>query len=184
MPIEFDTSVTCPVCDDSAPKTLLYHYSARQAASHFCPITRDANRHERLLKCIRRLWTGDESVVLRCHNCSFGFGYPFVGGDDEFYGILHEQSGYSRWTWDFEAARRSVLQDSSGGHILDVGAGVGNFLKKLDPCWEPFATEGSSNVAASGSFLIWKRRHGRNREPLRSLPFFRPWSTLPVFETC
>jgi SAM-dependent methyltransferase len=38
------------------------------------------------------------------------------------------------------------LQDSSGGHILDVGAGVGNFLKKLDPCWEPFATEGSDTT--------------------------------------
>ena len=85
--------VNCPVCSAHCAGLPLYRYTVEQAAAHFCPPGRDADRYERLVKCIRRLWKGDESVILRCGSCGFGFGHPFVGGDEEFYRILHEQKG-------------------------------------------------------------------------------------------
>ncbi len=121
----------------------MYRYSASQAAAHFCPPTRDADRFMRLVHCISRLWDGNECVVLRCEDCGFAFGQPFVGGDEEFYGILHEQRDYPSWRWDYDVAIREAVGKFDRGKILDVGAGVGMFLRGLDHKWERYAVEGS-----------------------------------------
>src|SRR6266704_1242568 len=97
-------SVECPVCGSLCSGTGLYRYTVVEAAAHFCPRTRDADRHRRLQACIRRLWQGEECVILRCSACGFAFGHPFVGGDEEFYSILHEQKDYPAWRWDFDFA--------------------------------------------------------------------------------
>ncbi len=135
--------VSCPVCHKHCDAKPLYRYTVFQAASHFCPPGRDASRYERLVTCIRRLWKGDECVILRCGNCGFGFGHPFVGGDEEFYRILHEQKGYPTWRWDYDVALAEALMKFPGGKVLDVGAGVGMFLRGLPDSWQPYAVEGS-----------------------------------------
>ncbi len=148
------TEATCPVCAAHCDGAPLYRYTVSQAAAHFCPPSRDAVRHERLVKSIRRLWEGDECVILRCGNCGFGFGHPFVGGDEEFYRILHEQKGYPAWRWDYDVAIAEAVRKSPGGNVLDIGAGVGNFLRGLDGSWKRHAVEGSeltrSELEASG----------------------------------
>lgn len=148
------TAVICPVCGQQCDAEPLYRYTVSQAAAHFCPPSRDAIRYGRLVKCIRRLWEADECVTLRCDNCEFAFGHPFVGGDEEFYRILHEQKGYPAWRWDYDVAVAEAIAKFSGGRILDVGAGVGMFLRSLDQNWERHAVEGSevtrSEVEASG----------------------------------
>ena len=140
------TSVICPVCGSVCQDLPLYHYTAKQAASHFCPITRDADRHQRLETAIKKLWQGDECSILQCNECGFAFGYPFVGGDEEFYSILHEQKGYPVWRWDYDVAVSEALNPTGGGKILDVGAGVGMFLSSLGKEWERYAVEGSEST--------------------------------------
>jgi SAM-dependent methyltransferase len=108
-------------------------------------VTRDAERNSRLRACIHRLWQGDACVVLRCRECGFAFGHPFVGGDEEFYSILHEQKGYPSWRWDYDVALDSALKGKEGGRILEIGAGVGNFLKSLGQEWQRFAVEASES---------------------------------------
>ena len=135
----------CPVCQSPCTDPPLYRYSAVEAATHFCPPSRSADRHGRLRACISRLWGGDESVVLRCRECGFGFGHPFVGGDEEFYGILHEQKGYPGWRWDYDVALEHALNGMGGGRVLDIGAGVGKFLAGLGPEWQRFAVEASDS---------------------------------------
>ena len=83
------------------------------------------------------------SAGLRCRECGFGFGFPFVGGDEEFYSILHEQRGYPDWRWDYDVALSHALSRYAGGKILDVGAGVGKFLRRLGPAWDRYAVEAS-----------------------------------------
>jgi SAM-dependent methyltransferase len=100
-------------------------------------------------------------VILRCPECGFTFGYPFVGGDEEFYSILHEQKDYPAWRWDFDLALNRVLNGTSG-RILEIGAGVGNFLKTLGRGWQRFAVEASES----------------NRSELRALGI-RVFSDLP-----
>jgi 2-polyprenyl-3-methyl-5-hydroxy-6-metoxy-1,4-benzoquinol methylase len=121
----------------------MYSYTASEAAAHFCPVTRDRERFLRLEHSIDRLWQGSDCRIYRCRDCGFGFGFPFVGGDEEFYGILHEQRGYPDWRWDYDVALTHALSRCAGGKILDVGAGVGKFLRRLGPEWERYAVETS-----------------------------------------
>jgi len=101
------------------------------------------------MKCVRRLWGGDSSAVYRCPKCRFGFGWPFVGGDEEFYGLMHEMAGYPGWRWDYDITIERVLSKfPGGGRVLDIGTGSGNFLKGIGSNWEKFATEGSETMRA------------------------------------
>lgn len=144
----------CPVCQEGCADPALYRYTAEQAAAHFCPPSRDPDRNRRLRECISRLWQGSDCVVLQCDQCGFAFGHPFVGGDEEFYGILHEQKGYPAWRWDYDFAIAEAVKKFAGGNILDIGAGIGNFLRGLDDRWARFAVEGSEltrvDLEASG----------------------------------
>lgn len=135
--------IKCPVCAKHCLDPPLYRYTASEAAAHFCPITRDADRHQRLCRNIGKLWRGAECIILKCNDCGFAFGYPFVGGDEEFYRILHEQQGYPVWRWDYDIAIQLAIKPVGGGRILDIGAGVGKFLRSLDKSWNKYAVEGS-----------------------------------------
>ena len=84
--------VTCPACKSTDEKQIINEYNYVQASKYFCPVSRDKERNERYANAIRRLWKQDVGYFLRCNACGFGFGYPFIGGDDEFYKIVHEQS--------------------------------------------------------------------------------------------
>lgn len=138
---------TCPVCAAGCGDKPLFEYTVEHAAAHFCPPSRDRDRYERFIRCIRRLWDGDRAAVYRCPQCRFGFGWPHVGGDEEFYGLQHEMAAYPGWRWEYDLTIDCVLnQHASGGRILDIGTGSGNFLKALDAGWQRFATEGSETT--------------------------------------
>ena len=133
----------CPACASSCTGSPLYRYTVAEAAAHFCPPTRDPDRNRRLRDCIGALWKGDDCAIHRCDQCGFAFGHPFVGGDGEFYRILHEQKDYPAWRWDYDVAIREAVGKFDGGRVLDIGAGVGVFLRGLGSTWECYAAEGS-----------------------------------------
>lgn len=136
--------VECPLCNSIVTGPPLHIYSVEQAASHFCPPSRNVDRYRRLLDTVRRLWGGVQSSVYVCQSCGLGFGWPYVGGDDEYYGILHEQAGYPKDRWEYGWTKRHVLSGfPDGGRILDIGTGSGAFLRGLDARWQKYATEGS-----------------------------------------
>ena len=136
-------SIDCPVCQTEVNPTPLASYTSAQSAAHFCPETRSPERYSRLKDCIEKLWQGKESVVLQCPACEFAFGYPFVGGDEEFYTILHEQQDYPSWRWDYGVAMTEIFEPLGGGSVLEIGAGSGALLKVLNDQWKKFAVEGS-----------------------------------------
>jgi 2-polyprenyl-3-methyl-5-hydroxy-6-metoxy-1,4-benzoquinol methylase len=123
----------------------LNRYTVAQAARHFCSETRNAERNRRLLECIRRLWQQDYVEILQCRHCGFGFGDPFVAGDEEFYSILHEAAGYPSWRWEYEFALKQSrgLAASKAPASLDIGAGHGRFLEGLGKRWICHGVEGS-----------------------------------------
>ena len=140
---------TCPVCSAACADPPLFRYTAEQAAAHFCPPVREPDRNARLRRCVERLWGGNDCEVLKCRECGFGFGRPFVGGDEEFYSILHEQAGYPKWRWDYDVALDRVIRAATPGKLLDIGAGTGTFLKSLRPGWGRYAVEGSPRTRAA-----------------------------------
>lgn len=135
----------CPVCRAECRGAPLVIYSTQRAALHFCPPWRDADRHERFLRCLADLWRTGETKIYRCPSCGFGFGYPFIGGNETFYRILHEQMGYPPWRWDYEVALgHPSIAKLSRGRALDIGAGSGVFLEHLGATWEKHAVESSA----------------------------------------
>jgi SAM-dependent methyltransferase len=141
-------SSICPVCGTANHCQSLAFYSAEQAAAHFCTETRDADRNVRLRRCIARLWGGEIAHFRRCDRCGFGYGYPFIGGDEEFYSILHEQHDYPRWRWEYELALAEISEVSNqrSPAVIDIGAGNGAYLRNLPAGWRRFAVEASSTM--------------------------------------
>ena len=136
----------CPVCGTSCDGPPLHRYTVEQAASHHCPSARDADRHDRLVRCIRRLWNGDRIDIHKCGACTFGFAWPFIGGDAEFYGILHEMAGYPLQRWEFDETIEKVLGPLPPGRVIDIGAGEGAFLGKVPSTWDRWAVETSPHL--------------------------------------
>jgi len=149
--MEAQVSSVCPVCAAINQAPSLARYTVEQAAAHFCTKTRDPARNARLHNCIARLWKQGESQFRRCDHCGFGYCDPFVGGDEEFYAILHEQPGYPSWRWEYDLAlteASEIVSDQSSPAAIDIGAGDGAFLQKLPAQWERFAVEASSKTRA------------------------------------
>jgi SAM-dependent methyltransferase len=54
--------------------------------------------------------------------------------------------GYPNWRWDYDIAMTEAIQKFPGGRVLDIGAGVGKFLRGLADNWERYAVEGSEST--------------------------------------
>jgi 2-polyprenyl-3-methyl-5-hydroxy-6-metoxy-1,4-benzoquinol methylase len=67
-----------------------------------------------------------------------------VEGDAAFYELLHERAGYPRERWEFRRARENFV--GSGGRVLDVGGGRGDFLASLPDAIEKHAVEASPTL--------------------------------------
>lgn len=181
--------VNCPVCGSPCAGEPLYRYTAEQAAAHFCPPTRDKDRNRRLQECIRALWQDKVCQVLQCTTCGFAFGHPFVSGNEEFYSILHEQRDYPTWRWDYDVAFAEAVQKFTGGRILDIGAGVGMFLRRLSADWECCAVEGSSltrrDLEANGVKVFQNLSEAvpHNRGTFQVITLFQVLEHIAQFET-
>jgi SAM-dependent methyltransferase len=143
-------SLCCPLCESELKAPPLHSFDDLQAAAHFCPIARDFDRHSRMRASIKKLWGATTAEVYLCPECGFGFGWPYVGGDEEFYSILHEHAGYPSSRWEYGLTIKQVNREfPDGGKVLDIGAGDGAFLKSLGDKWEKSATEGSETTRAT-----------------------------------
>jgi 2-polyprenyl-3-methyl-5-hydroxy-6-metoxy-1,4-benzoquinol methylase len=135
-------TIPCPACRSNEEKQIINQYYYDQTAKYFCPPSRDKSRSERYANAVKRLWKQDIGYFLRCKVCDFGFGYPFIGGDDEFYDIVHEQSDYPKNRWEYDLTIDEFFTKTPVLKILDIGAGGGFFLDKVK-CPQKFAMEGS-----------------------------------------
>lgn len=139
--------VPCPVCSTPARALDSTRYTAEDAATHHCTPGRDAERHARLAACVRRLWGQDTAQVLWCPSCGFGFGHPYVGGDAEFYSIIHEDFGYPTNRWEYTIAIAAANERfPTGGKFLDIGTGNGAFFDRLTGSWSRFAIESTPTL--------------------------------------
>lgn len=138
-------SQVCPVCKSNALKKVIGRYDYRYFSNYFCPVSRSEDRNLRFANAIKRLWKQDTGYFLVCENCGFGFGFPFVGGDDAFYQIVHEQAGYPKNRWEYDLTINKFFKYKFPKKVLDIGAGEGFFLDKLYNS-EKYAMEGSDTT--------------------------------------
>ena len=130
---------TCPVCG-SKQGNVLYSVDSVQVAKHFL-YTSNALNDERLKvlseHIATKLWQKTKAEVIECANCKFCYGNPFVSGDYLFYNLMeHGQAGGQNesWDWEFEEARlaiKKIIENNANSTLLEVGASIGNFIKKI-----------------------------------------------------
>jgi SAM-dependent methyltransferase len=140
-------TTSCPVCRSEEAKEVIDKFNYAQVANCFCPEGRDKDRNERLRVAVKNLWKQDVGYFLRCKICGFGFGFPFVGGDDAYYKILHEQAQYPKSRWEYDMTFTGFFKDHPPHKVLDIGAGAGYFLDMIGNV-SKYALEGSDTTRA------------------------------------
>lgn len=117
----------CPACGGSRCPIIRMH-SAKDAATHLVPLQRSTDRHAKLYAELRKLWDGDHVMIRACEECGFGFADPFRAGTPEIYNLITGcDEHYPRHRFEF----RRTLPLLRGGRMLEVGAGDGAFLKRV-----------------------------------------------------
>jgi len=123
----------CPACR-SRSLASLRTIAAREAAQCFAPERADAESHRRIFACITSLWRGDSCQLMKCNDCGFGFAWPFVAGNAEFYNFTGAAGVYPRSKWEFTRTLADLEGLSRRGtKVLEVGAGNGYFLDLICP---------------------------------------------------
>lgn len=123
----------CPACK-SRSLSFLRTVSVDEAARHFVSDRGDAASHRRMLACIRSLWGGERCEIMSCADCGFGFAWPFVAGNAEFYNLTGATAVYPRSKWEFARTAAELHRlNRAGAKVLEVGAGNGYFLDTICP---------------------------------------------------
>jgi SAM-dependent methyltransferase len=127
------TRPECPACK-STTLASLRTVSAREAAHCFAPERTDAESHERIFSCVTSLWGGDSCEIMSCKDCGFGFAWPFVAGNAEFYNFTGATGVYPRSKWEFARTMAELgRMNTELASVLEVGAGNGYFLDQICP---------------------------------------------------
>src|SRR5688572_4561719 len=117
----------CPNCGRASVDPL-FSCTSKEVATRWCPQGRDPERHDAIQRKVEELWQQDTAQVFGCHNCDIGFAWPFVGGDAEYYSLVHQQRCDPRWRWEYEIALRAT-SGLPAGRWLDFGGGEGRFAQ-------------------------------------------------------
>ena len=121
----------CPVCySDKADR--LWGVNSKQAAQHFILHEKHPERFAELKSHIENLWGQNTCEVVQCKNCEFCYSNPYIAGDERFYNLAYDHSGYPKWKWEFQLTYEVLRKISKKDHnLLEIGAGNGSFIKKI-----------------------------------------------------
>lgn len=142
---------TCPLCGNLNAQVLQIFNS--EDVAKFLEINENDPKFNLLTAHVEKLWGTNICYFVRCINCSFDFAVPNISGDSEFYSMVYNNAfNYPPWKWEFEIGynviKEIILKNANNNFkLLEIGAGNGNFLKKivsLIPKENILATEFSS----------------------------------------
>jgi len=123
--------IKCPVCCTNDAH-LLWSASSKQAAQHFVLHEKHPERFLELVAHIESLWGQNTCNVVQCDRCGFCFSNPYIGGDERFYRLAYDRSGYPTWKWEFQLTYNVLSKFSKSDlKLLEIGAGDGAFVKRI-----------------------------------------------------
>jgi SAM-dependent methyltransferase len=121
----------CPVCGKHQNPIHVSTFTANESAEHFGR-SGGAKDTLSLEEHIQKIWGFRECSIFRCTECSSRFAEPHVAGDSKFYSLAFPESSYPVARWEFDLTKKLALKAlTKGGHLLEVGAGSGSFIKLL-----------------------------------------------------
>lgn len=123
--------IRCPVCFTNHAGSL-WSVSSQQAAQHFVLQEKYPERFLELVSHIEVLWGQHSCEFVQCDYCKFCYSHPYIAGDERFYTLAYERSGYPSWKWEFQLTY-DVLNKYSRSDLtlLEIGAGDGKFVKRI-----------------------------------------------------
>lgn len=128
---EIPKKIKCPICCTNGAH-LLWSASSKQAAQNFVLYEKQPERFLKLVEHIESLWEQNTCDVVRCDKCGFCFSNPYIGGDEHFYRLAYDRSGYPTWKWEFQLTYNILSEFSKSDlKLLEIGAGDGAFVKKI-----------------------------------------------------
>ncbi len=123
--------IRCPVCFTNSAHRL-WSASSQQAAQHFVLQEKYPVRYFELVSHIEVLWGQKTCEFVQCENCKFCFSHPYIAGDERFYTLAYERSGYPSWKWEFQLTYDVLKTFSSADlKLMEIGAGDGKFIKRI-----------------------------------------------------
>ncbi len=123
----------CPACGH-AEALVEVAVGVHEAAQHFVLKEREPARHRALLDHIRSLWGSDSCSLVRCTGCGCRFAAPFVGGDETFYTLAYQRTGYPEDKWEYQLTLDIIAAlPEARRRLLEIGAGNGGFIAKIPP---------------------------------------------------
>jgi 2-polyprenyl-3-methyl-5-hydroxy-6-metoxy-1,4-benzoquinol methylase len=144
----------CPFCHSSKGASL-YTVTSSEAATHFVLPWQNSDRYHQLQTHLQKMWNQDTAQVIRCQTCEGVFAQPFQAGDKTFYDLAYERTGYPREKWEFDRAIAWFSANTQAAianvNVLEIGAGEGNFIKKI------MAAGGSVNTISAIEYSDWGR---------------------------
>jgi len=177
----------CPACGATGARTL-HTYTAAEAAQHFVLRETAPERHDALREHLHALWGGDACTVRQCPACGFAFADPHVAGDERFYTLAYERTGYPQEKWEYhvtEARVRALAAEAERPlSLLEVGAGDGAFVRRLVPAVVPPAGVLCTEYSAYGRERIEGLGVRCVAEDVRALadPHEGPFDVLCLFQ--
>ncbi len=156
------THVACPVCF-SEKSEILYWVDSEEAARHFVLREADENRFLKLQSHIETLWNKPFCDIVRCGHCGFVFANPYVSGDERFYTLAYDRSGYPPWKWEYQQTLLALQEMAMQGKLnhfklLEIGAGDGAFVRRIAPRLTPKENVLCTEYSAYGQNAI--RQYG------------------------
>lgn len=128
--------IECPVCK-SQNTTKSFEISSETSAGVFVPRSENLDIHRSLKSHISSLWEAEHCEIRECDNCSFGFSYPHIAGDEKYYDLAYLRKNYPKTRWEYDRTisilRKEEVRRKSSVKVLELGAGDGLFLDQIVP---------------------------------------------------
>lgn len=181
------SALLCPACG-SAGASFLREVSAAEAAQHYVLREREPERHDALRAHLHRLWGQGTCAIRQCSTCRFTFADPHVAGDERFYTLAYERSGYPQEKWEYQLTEkniRSIAETTSAPlRLLEIGAGDGAFVRRLVPSLIPPERVLCTEFSAYGREQIERLGIHCVAEDVRALedPPEGPFNTICLFQ--
>jgi 2-polyprenyl-3-methyl-5-hydroxy-6-metoxy-1,4-benzoquinol methylase len=128
---QIQNKITCPICLSNKSE-ILWTTNSINAAQHYVLKEKYPERFHLLKSQIEILWGQNTCEVLKCDNCKFCFSNPFIAGDELFYTLAYNRTGYPSWKWEFQQTYDTINKSSrSDLKLFEIGAGDGGFVTRI-----------------------------------------------------
>jgi len=179
----------CPLCSNKN-NLLLYSINSENATRYLIS-KKNPKKFIELKKLIESFWKGKECKKILCKNCLLFYTSPFVGGDKKFYSQIYSSSSkYPSNRWDYDRTidalkssswkSKSSSWKSKSSSLLEIGAGTGEFLKKIPKEILPRQNLFSCEISEVGKKEL-KKKGIKNYENMMNIQ--KKFETVCIFET-